>query len=599
MITIFKWVKSISLRKRLMIAIAICILLPWIMTYIVSNYLTKDVLENRAVNQSEQSLQIIEISLKKSLDDIMYLSNFIQFDTDINMILNSYNQIDQHSPNARQQIALHHIEISKYLKSITDLLGPLYITILFDDGLYYMNYSIYDHNPLDFYRQPWFDNLKYLKFYETYWLGAHRNYIQTDIDRNPYLFSIARVIGLNRQSRANVIISFRESEIGEIFRKFASETNQRFYLTDRNGVVLSSVNPKEIGEVFPYDLNEVSYYQVVENNGVEHLLVTYPVSYNDWRLVSLVPYKETIGNINAIAKTTILVQGAFLILFFIVLILLVSESTKPFIRFNEVTKEVEQGNLQVRTNLTGDNDVAKLGKSFDHMLDTIEEMIEQIKLKEEAKRSAELEMLQAQINPHFLFNTLNAIRLNILMKGDQDSAKLIQSLSSLLRMTINRNNEFIQLQEEINVIQHYVKLMNFRYNQEVLLELDINPEAEKEEVPRFILQPIIENAITHGCDYGKGKISISANLEKENFLLIKITDNGRGIEQETFKKIKTEIFEPEIIRNNITTHSLNGIGVKNVYQRMSIIYGEEFRMELFSELGKGTSFIFHIPRKEK
>ena len=129
--------------------------------------------------------------------------------------------------------------------------------------------------------------------------------------------------------------------------------------------------------------------------------------------------------------------------FYLALIILIREITKPVTKLSFITKSVERGNLDVRANVSGNSDVAKLAHSFDNMLDTIEEMIEQIKEQEEEKRMAELEMLQAQINPHFLFNVLNSIRLKIRLSGDKDSAQLIYSLSALLRMTINRNNAFI------------------------------------------------------------------------------------------------------------------------------------------------------------
>ncbi|MEH7276614.1 hypothetical protein V7125_23700, partial [Neobacillus vireti] len=165
----WKHIKQMSLRTRLIISIILCILLPWIGTYIVSNYFTKDVLEQRAATQSEDDLRMIELGIKNMLDDIMYTSNFIQFDTKMNQLLKSHKLIDADSPSVKQEVALNYSKISNELSGITDLLMPLYITILFNDNLYYTNYSQIDFNPLNFKEEPWFEKLDHLSFYQTYW----------------------------------------------------------------------------------------------------------------------------------------------------------------------------------------------------------------------------------------------------------------------------------------------------------------------------------------------------------------------------------------------------------------------------------------------
>src|SRR5690606_6553201 len=131
-------------------------------------------------------------------------------------------------------------------------------------------------------------------------------------------------------------------------------------------------------------------------------------------------------------------------------------------KLSRVAAQVEVGNLLVRSRIEGPDEIGMLGKSFDLMLDKINEMITQIKEEQEQKKKAELEMLLAQLNPHFLFNILNSISVRVLMKGDAEHAELLNSLSTFLRMSINRNNEFITLTEELDTINHYMKLVNFK-----------------------------------------------------------------------------------------------------------------------------------------
>ncbi|WHZ01165.1 histidine kinase [Neobacillus sp. YX16] len=579
---------------RLIISVILCILFPWVSTYIVSNYFTKDVLERRAATQSEDDLRMLELGIKNMLDDIMYTSNYIQFDSNMSQLLKTHKLIDADSTNVKQKIALNYIHISNELSGITDLLMPLYITIMFKNDLYYTNYSPIDFNPLEFKEKPWFKKLDNLSFYQTYWLGAHPTYIKSERDTYPYLITIGRRIQSAYSSNSYLIISLKENEIKKLFSQYQSEKRVKFYLTNKDGDIYSSLNTDEVGTTLPYDVAN-NDYQIVDYEEEKHLLVSYPVSYSDWRLVSLVPYKDTIGSINMVTRTTILIQGGFLVLFLIGLIMLVREFTKPITRLHQVTKAIKQGDLTARIPLSGSNDVAQLGQSFNHMLDTIEEMIEQIKVKEEAKRNAELEMLQAQINPHFLFNVLNAIRLKIKMDGNAGSASLIYSLSALLRMTINRNNAFISLEEEVTIVKHYVDLMNFRHQHDVELEIDVSDTASSIEVPRFFLQPVIENAIIHGKNNRKVTIRIMANEQSKNQLELIVTDNGKGMDAATLERLQEKVFKSNSNTFIKSNQSFNGIGVQNVYQRMKLIYGEEFQMTIDSIEGEGTTLTLHIP----
>ncbi|RCW74882.1 sensor histidine kinase [Saliterribacillus persicus] len=593
-----KKLNQLSLRSRLTIAVILCILLPWISTYIVSNYLTKDVLEERAVKQSTDTLSMIEMGINSLFDDIMYTSNYIQFDTGFSRLLKSQQAIPSDSENFQQQSALIYLRISEALNGITDLLSPAYITLILDDDLAYTNYSTIEHDPSSFKQEPWFQELDQLSFYETKWIGAHPTYIESEKETASHLISIARTIKEGNQTLAYLVISMEEKEVSALLNNFQNNTNNKYYLTNQDGEIYSSLNSDDIGKKLSYNvLNRSS--SIVDFESEDHLMVSAPVSYSRWRLVSLVPYEETIGSINTVTRTTIIIQGAFLLLFLAGLIVLVREATKPLSRLNLITESVKRGNLKVRANIKGNNDVAALGQSFDHMLDTIEEMVVQVKEQEEKKRTAELEMLQAQINPHFLFNVLNAIRLKIRMNGDKDSAELIYALSALLRMTINRNNAFVPLNEEISVVKHYMQLMNFRHHHDLSLNIEVDEALGESLVPRFFLQPMIENAIIHGYKHTNGVITIKATSNNNLKLILEIIDDGIGMEKEKLQQLKTKIFQNENNDSLAANGSFNGIGVENVFQRLKMIYGNEFDLNIESKKDKGTKFTFYIPLNEE
>jgi two-component system sensor histidine kinase YesM len=230
------------------------------------------------------------------------------------------------------------------------------------------------------------------------------------------------------------------------------------------------------------------------------------------------------------------------------------------------------------------------------MIDRIEHMIEENLHEQELKRKAELAMLQAQINPHFLFNVLNSIRLKIMMKGDEENAELISSLSSVLRMTINRNNEFIMLHEEIEINEHYIRLLNSRHGDRVVLRIEAASDTLMLKVPRFMLQPLIENAYIHGLKSKPGVIIIASQKCADGRLQVEIQDSGIGMTVENLAALHAHL---ETKSNDNTEESrrglLTGIGINNVFERLKLIYGNRFDYEIDSMPDRGTRIVLRFP----
>lgn len=569
------------------------------MNFLLSNKLIKNRLVQQAANQSEDTLQSLNLDISKCFDEMLHLTNYIQFDNDINAVLKQNLNRNQITPELK---ALNTIEITRSLQGVTNFLNPSYLTILTNGDYSYTNYSNYGHNPELFLQEEWYKKLNDENEYGTYWIGVHPTYILSEKKVNPYLISIARVLRLSETSKAITLISINETQISSLFKQIALDEGQELMLLNSDGVILAHNNASQIQKKISFkekNRNENDDASIVHYKNKDYLMVSYPFSYADWTLVSMVPYENAIGTINQVTENTLVLQLVFFLVFLIILVILVKRLTKPVTRLSSVMKEVENGNLKLRSGIKGEGDIEQLGYSLDKMMDQIENMIEQIKEEENSKRKAELEMLQAQINPHFLFNILNSLRLKILIDGNEEIAKLIQSLSLLLRMTINRNNEFIPLEKEIEVIEHYIKLMNFRgkYNFEIKKECELNTFVEK--VPRFFLQPIIENSIIHGYKQKSGVILISTWME-DGFLLIQVKDNGKGFLPEDLEILKRTLLTTKSKnRLNKNKSSFTGIGITNVYQRMLLIYGEKFHMEIENQPVGGAIITFYIPRNQE
>ncbi|NOU95880.1 HAMP domain-containing protein [Paenibacillus sp. LMG 31456] len=580
-----------SLRQKLILSSIICLLVPLMITVAVSNYMAKDVLKDNAISNSQETMKMVELNISGLMNNLLYITNYIQFDSEMNSLIKEGKEIQSESEQA-----LNQAKITAKLNSITNLLSDLYITILVGDQNSYTNYSFYNYNYKLFYQEPWFSNLKSLNAYETYWLGSQPNYILSTQKSNPYLMTIARTIQYSSEPFGYVIISAKEKEFHESFQKLSG--NQDIMMVNSNGKILSHKDPDKIGGKFPYADNislSRDDARLIKIDGVEYLVASHKLSFSDWSLVSLTQYKEATEKINFIQRANLLIQVLFYSLFLVILIFLVRQITKPLGHLGRVAAEIESGNLSVRSGIQGNNEIGKVGRSFDKMLNRIEEMIKQTVMEQAKKRKIELEMLQAQINPHFLFNILNSIRLKILMKDDQENASLIQALSSLLRMTINRKNEFIPLYQEVNIVTSYIELMNMRQEDPIQYEVALQEEALLQEVPRFFIQPFIENAYTHGFHEGGGRIIISVNSD-HLFLVVTVEDNGKGMTAEQ-RQALIDRLETDSDETEERMSGLSGIGVKNVYERMKLIYGQSFQLKVDSTPDKGTKITLFIPTR--
>ena len=583
-----------SLRGKLIISSVFCVLLPLIFSFIMMNRLVQEELVHNSVVQSNETLEVLDIQMTDYFDNLLYLSNYIQFNDSLQAILLHTIERTKQDPTNVDLQALSDIEISRNLEAVTNLLVPSYLSIVIDNGYAYTNYPNVKWNT-----QSWTEQYAEIidkPSYGIHWIGVHPNYIEAENREAPYVVSIAGALELTKNHKAFLLLSVREEELRSLMNERIFNTQQEIMLVDANGIVVSHNNQELTQQPFPFyeEMQEGGSHHVVHYNQKEYVMVSQPFTYGEWSIVSLIPQKTAIGNIQKIMRNTLFTIVIFFIIFLLLLILVVSLLTKPLKTLYRVIAQVKIGNLRARSGLTGRGDIEQLGQSWDKMMDTVEQMIEKIKNVEKSKRKAELEMLQAQINPHFLFNTLNSLRLKITLNGDHESSKILQSLSLLLRMTFNRKDEFVTLQNEIEVVRHYIQLMNFKSNSKIELVEDVAQDTLNYNVPCFFLQPLIENSIFHGLQNKNGNITIRSRFVGDG-LIIQVADNGKGLSAEALQHLKNELQATSSEVTKQTKSSFTGIGIGNVFQRMRLIYGYQFRMEIENNPSGGTQIMFFIP----
>lgn len=594
-------VSSLSFRDKVLIIAITCIILPSITTFAIYNYLTKDAAREQAVISAQNELKLTDEYLKSVFEDMLYTLNFIQLDTELNATLKYSNNFEEAKDWGTQyEEFINNQKVQQKLDTITLIDQKAYVTIVLNNGRYFTNYSYREFNPLQLKNESWFTLLSNLQGYRSIWIAPQPTMIASEVENNSFQLSVARPL---RDSNSGIygyaMVTIMEDRIIDILSN--ENTDHGMVLLNEQGRLIAQT--EHLDGIRAEQLNQQmgsNTDDVIKINGEEYLINTRKLSITGWKLISLNPYENAISRINSIFKRVFVVQAATFLVFLILLVYFLRKMLNRLVDLRNLAKKVKNGDLSVRSYVNGSDEIGVLSKSFNLMLDKVNEVIEENTLTQTRKREAELAMLQAQINPHFLFNVLNSIRLKVLMKRDHDSAEMISSLSKLLRVTIDKNKEMITFQEEIEINEDFVRLMNMRHKHKVALKVEAAPETLPIKIPRLILQPIIENAIIHGFSEHEGYILLKAAYLDDIFS-IEIDDNGVGMREEQLANIRESFnradFEPDIEREQ--RKGFSSIGLSNVYERMKLTFGEDFLMQVHSELGMGTKVSMYIPMEKE
>lgn len=266
--------------------------------------------------------------------------------------------------------------------------------------------------------------------------------------------------------------------------------------------------------------------------------------------------------------------------------------TRPITELCKVTDQVAKGDLTIRSNIKTGAEVKKLSDSLNTMIDKINELLEQVKDEQVRLRKAEFERLQSQINPHFLYNTLDAI-IWLAEAGQQKKVvSMVGSLSEFFRTSLNRGKDIIPIREELQHVRSYLEIQQMRYQDILQYEIDVPEELEEYLIPKITIQPLVENALYHGIKNkrGTGMITVSGKKE-ENFFLIQIRDNGIGIGEKRLEQVR------DGIKNKILTGK-DMYGLYNVHERIRLNFGEKYGISIESVYGESTTVDVCLPYME-
>lgn len=340
-------------------------------------------------------------------------------------------------------------------------------------------------------------------------------------------------------------------------------------------------------------VNNTSYF-IQDINGSK-FFITYAFSkYTHWIYVDAIPYNQILEGITAMRTTMIIIYFAIFCIIVFLGVKFGKGIVNPVVKLSNEMKNVEKGIFEVSNplpDITGCRDeIIHLNYDFGLMIAEINKLINENYIKQMIIKDTELKVLQAQIKPHFLYNTFESINWLAKVNGQNEISTMITALGNLLRNSININEWKIILEEEIRLLTDYLAIQKIRHGDKLDCKINIPEDLNYCIITKLTLQPIIENSIEYGLEKLTGVCHIQVNAAKKSEIIeLTVIDNGPGIDSELVKKLNKSIVEPKGF----------GIGLKNIDERIKMVFGKQFGLSFYSEPGVGTKVIIRIPYQER
>lgn len=559
-------IRNIGIKKRLILGFAVIPIVSMIIVFFISWEQSKNIIKNNIDSYSNEMLNIIEENInlniskfEQQLDEVL-MSKLIYEGLEKSKIMNPTEEyIFANKLNNFLYSKLHLLSSVGEVEILTKDLS-----ILYTQGFKYFSKSDVLRYSSDAKKTPG----------KTIWF-------HTRIDGQGVI-SMARAIKDPETKLVNgyIFVALNENAFGGTFLNAA--------LGDSNSIIILDENNN-----FLFGQEDFTYKKHINLNGHKTIIDSsrYITSYKEisklnWKVANLVTYNSFLDKIGSV----ILTLSIYVVISIGIVVIFTKYIYKsiydPIDNLVKGMDKVVDGCFDFRVKDEGNDEISLLSKQFNGLVDKINLLLNEVKHEQTLKRESEIKMLQAQINPHFLFNTLNTLKWIAVMNEDMSVSNGLGALAKLLRNTIVNSKEFVTVKEEIDNIKNYIVIQKLRYGDSFDVNYNIKEEVYHIKIIKFILQPIVENCILHGFDEEKDNQKIDIYISKiEKFLEIIIRDNGKGFDSNEDKK-----------KNK---GNLSGIGYKNVFERIELTYGENCEMNLKSAIGYGTEVKILLPIDNK
>lgn len=560
------WFNGIKLRYKLAIFYSLFCFLPVMLLFWLSFLQMRSIIDDKGKMNLQSYLQQSVSSMDRTLDGYNSLSDYIAFDRTLAEVFSMeygtpYEQYEQLTQ-----------KVDPILRTASYFHGGMQqITIYTDNGMVKHDTTVAPVSEIE--ETDW-----YQKTLEHPGLNWFANY------QEETLFS-ARKLAFSG-AREGVNILYMDVDYQKLFTPYAETLISEcgLYITDQDGKLVFEES-RFSGKNQNYDLTYSEFLEQRDRGSTDYIILCEQSNTTGWTVWLYQPVGlagEAMRPIGVMAGVTILICIFAAVLAYFITSGMVSSRIE---RLTHFMQEVQEGSMDMQMESDDRDEIGMLYRGFGSMMKRIRTLINEVYLSKITQKEAELKALQAQINPHFLYNTLSLINWKALAAGEEDISRMTLALSTFYRTALNHGRNVLQVETELSNTRAYLEIQSMLHDGDFDYEIEAQTEILQCESLNLILQPLVENAIHHGIEEktdGRGKITVRG-WKEDNCVWFMVEDNGVGMEQE--------------VADKILTMESKGYGVRNVDERIRLCYGEKYAMKVESVVGKGTKMTIHFPAR--
>lgn len=582
--------KDLSIRRKLLLVLYIQIIIPLILIGYLSYKDSEEIIRKKSTDYSQDILRMIGMRLNDYVNNLTLISQDLLYDRNIYNILNKDSSISDPLTDYEMGGNINSV-LKKILLSRNEIQSICFVS---NNGTHYFA----DNNRekvsiMDVMR----DREMLLKAREDQ--GRVVWYLDSSQGKVTNVFLVRTIYNMDNFKEIGLMVILVKKEFLErVYQDLVNDDMQNIAIISADNEQIVSRDPKDTRLLDNELLANIQGKNGSIIDAQEKALVSFvSMEEPDWKVVSYTPLLKLFREIDGLRKRFIMLCIVSVLLLSVLSIYIAVDFTNPINRLVKGMQKMQKGGDNVYIEVDRKDELGYLNKAFNKMSKEINHLVTWIYREQITRKEAEIKALQSQINPHFLFNTLESINWMAQLNHVPEISETVSDLSSLMEVSIGRDDRLITLKEEFSYMDKYIALLKRRFEDRVELVKEVQEAALEVKIPRLLIQPLIENAVFHGIEKcrGKGIIQLNAFIQGET-LAIEVMDNGAGIEQDELETLNERLeLDNDTYFKTLESKRTKSVGIENVNRRIKLFYGESYGLKIESEPGKYTRVVVTIP----